>query len=1658
MSQFPGQGGFQMNYPGVYSPGQMAFNNNTEMSQLVSMFAGPLLGQMTGPGQFVPHMMPTQQMMDQYALRNHQNNTRTATLNIAGDDTQNFATSLLGARSAMTKEAPTALNREQAANMAGIANNPIVKGVMGQMFGHDNVEAAMHGSRGDVSALGNSINRMGYFMKDPTGGGGRPDSNSLEDYTRGVYAHMYAPQGNLETLDRQSRAGDSGARESLKKAARMEQATIVEDDDVAEKLQKMDNSKDRVGALYEKYVNGGKATDTATQAKELVKFDRAIKEAGVLEDGETTVGGLRRRANNMPANEMHGFMAGQVGQIADNMLQRGMLPQSLGSMTAADRVRAINATPMDDETVNRLSREAAHRDLSRNDNISDEAKKYQKMTATEKEEHLDKGGARPYKDELEATRKEIEKTATGASGAKSETEIAELKGFDALAGNADAKRGADKIKEMTGAVAAIRDIFGDNGNPNAPMPALLAALEGLTGGAIGSMKPQKIADTLRQMQTTAKEAGIGFDQMASMSAQMDAQGASLGLTPADTMRLKGSAMAAAKVMQDTGAFSNPIYGQTDKGTALNRAGELMAAGAASPNAQAMGALESMYQANPERFKGKELEVALEAYRNNEGDGTYTYNGQKKNIREMIGRGGVQAAAGLGAASGVKAEEFTTQFHDPATRKFTNKEFGYLMQPYEMARDINNEDTRGRARDKMRAGGVFAGMSRDEENQLSQNVGRTMTDLIMETSDLERPEQIDAIKKTMETKLAEDFEKQGMAKPLAEAQAQKVAATMSSRDDINAYIAGAGAVYSRRTGGEMLSAYAQRSAHGRNAKTAQQTETDTRRAERKREAGLGTESTPTARIHDYLFELGESGENFTENGFMEALAPILSDKDVRNRYAKEMVPGFEVLDKLSQGARYTNKEIDKLASDGKMTELRKLAGVSDKTQIVTEKQAEQLRNTQIATSTGDDKELARLYKQFVPNSKAADPTKERKSMLQELRSNNDFMVHMDNLALGEDKMTADQVSNKAKERNVGKAHKDRERDSEDINKVRSGFFNGADPEILRSATHAATRLLKLDLSDDQTKALQEATTDRTDKGKKKLETLIDKGLGLDAAAKKDAQALYGGLQSGSWLEANKTLGGDVVKDPEMVPKLTQKYIAEGMSKDAAAARATDEVKRAEAEAKKAGGPSSAEVKQRSEKMEVDAQTVIIKGAKIEIEGSKAGGGSGGKADTGPGGEMPTDVAGVDKAIADIESKKGNWFRNFLTGGGKFNEKTDQPRLDELNRRREELLGRDPGPQPDRPLDAPTPAPLDPVIAEAAKEKEAARKDAISRDEDEIFLAETSYGSKKADIEKREKAGEDVSTEEELLDVDRKKLAAMRAAKKEGIQADFDDDFSHYTKTVNGVTVIDEAKLSEVGVPIDEFHKELDSIETREEKGESAISDAAQKYLSAEEKIEAAKAAEAAKEKPATADAKPAPATEPPVDAVAQANDQELLKQAGGVSSANIFTASASELAGMIPGVSDVTDLIAGAIGMGDKTGAPNAGRDLLGYSSLEDSVPDAATLLSTSLAGPAGYMPVGSESAVSGAVQAVQQNVQQVSRAPQLQIAGGGGSGNMNISGTLSLSGLQEAIMSAQGQQVIQTEGGAPVVADPMLSRSAGPAPAPQYTTPINHLNPAPVTG
>jgi hypothetical protein len=1085
MQQYGQQPQFPFVYPGVYSPGQMAGTNNAEFSNLMTMFAGPILGAMAGPGNFLPHMMPTQSLMDQFALRNYQDQKRTATFNLAHDNTPALATRFLGARSAITNDAPSELNREQAANIAGMVNNPIVKSILGTVVGPENLEAALHGSKGDVNALGAAVGRIGYF-RQPSTGRGRMNAEQLEDYTRGVYSHLYEPQGDIEDMTRQARADDAGVRQEgrdrLKKAAKAEHAKIVEDTDVEQRLQKMDNAPTRIDELYKKYVNGGKATDTAEQAKELVKFDRAIKAADVLKENETTIGGLEQQAKKIPSQEMHGFMAGQAGQITEHMFQRGMLPQSLGTMSAADRARMINSAPIDEETMTRLTREHARRDLSAETNSSDAARQYRGLTSdTERERYLDTAAGKnsEYRKTLETTRKEVEKTASGDKGAMSATDLEKLNGFDALASNVDSKRSSEAVKKYSAAVAAVRDIFGDNGNPNAPLPALLTALEGLTGGAVGSMKPQKIEAALRQMQTVAKEAGIGFEQMAAISTQIDAQGQAMGLQHDERMQLKQSAMAGIKTMSDTGAFSNPVHGQLDRDTAGARLAEVMAGGAASRNSRSMAALESIYQSDPKAFKGTELEAALEAYRDNNGDGTYTdpATGKKKNIRETIGKYGPRAAQEILLKSGGTQTEYAAQINNPDL-EIKNTEFGFLTQKHSQTQQINNSVTRPLMSSAMRKAGV------EVDKQTQYELGDVAATMIIDTADMGIEKQREYINEHLEEKFTEVFAK-SMPADQAAKKAKEAADAVKANRGVNTLIGAANTRYGGPTGrrpGETLSANAQRRGGNRDQQIVQDVEASRRQATRRAEAGLGFEGTPTGRVSDYLYEIGERGENFTAAGFLEAMAPVVSDRELLSRYTKDMEGGFSALTDMRKDALITNKKIDTLTSNNDIAGLKKIAGVGDKVSVITDEEAEKLGGE-----------------------------------------------------LGADKITKSRLITQARQQ-VGTAERGRERDVADFNKIEKSFLAGRDTDVLREGVAATFRVHGLKLKDEQEKAIFDAVSDTSPEGKKRLDDELKK-VSASKETKGRLTEMLKAQQAGIPLDAGRMLSLEKIPDRDLQRETT-----------------------------------------------------------------------------------------------------------------------------------------------------------------------------------------------------------------------------------------------------------------------------------------------------------------------------------------------------------------------------------------------------------------------------------------------------------------------------------------------------------------------------------------
>lgn len=95
--------------------------------------------------------------------------------------------------------------------------------------------------------------------------------------------------------------------------------------------------------------------------------------------------------------------------------------------------------------------------------------------------------------------------------------------------NFDAKKVASKLKDLSGAVSAMRDIFGDMGKPNAPMSELINGLNALTQGGLASMSGQQLEQTVRKTAVLARNSGMGIDAMMGLMAGAAQRADQMGL-------------------------------------------------------------------------------------------------------------------------------------------------------------------------------------------------------------------------------------------------------------------------------------------------------------------------------------------------------------------------------------------------------------------------------------------------------------------------------------------------------------------------------------------------------------------------------------------------------------------------------------------------------------------------------------------------------------------------------------------------------------------------------------------------------------------------------------------------------------------------------------------------------------------------------------------------------------------------------------------------------------------------------------------------------------------------------------------------------------------------------------------------------------------------
>lgn len=1084
----------------LYSPGQVAFNNNAEMSNLLSMFTGPMLPLVAGPGNFLPHMMPSQGRMDQFMLRQYQMQTTASAMSMAGAGNQDVAKRLLAMRSALTEKPASELNKQQAEQFAGFINNPAAKFIAGSVLGHENVEAMLHGRRGDVAALNAVSNRIGFFRNSPSGAR-RMNAQSLEAFSRGVYSHMYDEGGNSEGLEQSARTvggsvADYNAHEdikTLKKQAGFEARTVVSDNEIQTRAQKRladkELSEEDVAATYKKFVLGDEK-DPTKQLAELGKFDEAIKaldqtiksksadKGGLLGKDEVTVEKTIDQARENRLGQMHGFMAGQAGQIAEQLFQRGMLPQAIGALTPAERVKLIadNSKDEDPATRRRLAEEFGKRDLmARDPDYAKETpeKQREKLAANMRE-------GRNYVGKIDAAMTAI-KDFNGDDGGSVEA-IEKMEGFEAIAGNVDAKRSAAAIKKYAGAVAAVREIFGDNGNPNAPMPALLAALDHLSQGAAAQMDPQKIETSLRAMQQVARESGIGFEQMAGMSAQMGAMGDMLGISKSQTLHNQVNAMAMVKTMRDSGAFSQPRFGAMSQAEALNEVGRSFQAGEASDNSRAMGALASLYNLDQSAAPGKrafaadsEFVKAMGAYTNPSSGGKYTVKGAddtlvEKNIFEIVGRD-PRALQQMFMSAGGTASQLAAAFGNPDTQQSAIAGSGLLTQKYEMLRDINNRVVSGRLHTSFDKTGIAnAGMVAD-------TAGYALSELVLNSAEMKPEEQAKHVQDNMEATFKAAFQRQGKTEAEADRLAKQATQAILGSDPAEqqqrvAEIINAASAFVSEESGVNMQRQAQKFANGRAEKAAEESRRAATVAQRKAETGLNFNSQPLARISDYLLKTGEKNGKVTFDGLFGALADLIPEDELRKNYTRGMEGGLNFVQEELDSLNVNEEFVSGLVKEKDDATLKKLAGVDDKTTVVTVVDDEEFDKRYAAkfdAALKDDKTVTEAFKRLRGDTKLS-VDEQRKVLSTDER----FQAEQRQATLGPDEISRRQLGDRALRNSEGKFREiegeapevraAREQRREDMQTLRASFFQGADAGKLNAGIHAALRLFGVDATE------------------------------------------------------------------------------------------------------------------------------------------------------------------------------------------------------------------------------------------------------------------------------------------------------------------------------------------------------------------------------------------------------------------------------------------------------------------------------------------------------------------------------------------------------------------------------------------------------------------
>ncbi len=169
-------------------------------------------------------------------------------------------------------------------------------------------------------------------------------------------------------------------------------------------------------------------------------------------------------------------------------------------------------------------------------------------------------------------------------------------------GVADRMRGmdAEKIKQSlkaySGAVSAMRDIFGDMGRPNAPMRELMQGLEALTAGSSAWMSPSQTSSIVRQTYNLAKQTGISMDAAVAVQQHAASRADQMGMPAMFAIQAAQGGLAFGGAYRASGNAANGSWGMFNADQLMQADVNLRVQASGSHMANRLGAVARLAEA------------------------------------------------------------------------------------------------------------------------------------------------------------------------------------------------------------------------------------------------------------------------------------------------------------------------------------------------------------------------------------------------------------------------------------------------------------------------------------------------------------------------------------------------------------------------------------------------------------------------------------------------------------------------------------------------------------------------------------------------------------------------------------------------------------------------------------------------------------------------------------------------------------------------------------------------------------------------------------------------------------------------------------------------------------------------------------------------------